>query len=117
VHLGWQDINQQHLMFDYVKRDLDQAQRLGRFGALTNDLALSLVGASALVGIQVMMKSPGQVPDVPEETTAAVLRALGMQGPEAQAIAYLPLPPIPLPETGLISRVTKMVKSKRSSPQ
>jgi AcrR family transcriptional regulator len=116
VHLGWQDLNQQHLMFDYVKRDLDQAQQLGRFGVIESDLALSLVGASALVGIQVMMKSPGQVPKAPEETTAAVLRALGMKDPEAQAIAHLPLPPIPLPETGLISRVTKMVKTERSAP-
>lgn len=116
VHLGWQDLNQQHLMFDYVKRDLDQAQQLGRFGVIESDLALSLVGASALVGIQVMMKSPGQVPNAPEETTAAVLRALGMKDPEAQAIAHLPLPPIPLPEAGLISRVTKMVKTERSVP-
>lgn len=108
VHLGWHDVSQQHLMFDYVQRDLQQAQRQGRLPAMPNELALALVGASAIAGIQVMMRSPRKLRDLPELTAAAILQALGMPAQEAQAITGNSMPAAPLPETGLISRVARL---------
>lgn len=110
VHLGWHDITQQHLMFDYVKRDLIQAKKLKRFSEVTTELALSLIGASAIAGIQFMMKSPKKHGNSPEETAAAILRALGMGAQESEQIANLSMPKIRLPDTGLIHRVTNLAR-------
>lgn len=37
VHLGWSDISQQHQMFNYVKRDVDEGQRVQRFLPMAPD--------------------------------------------------------------------------------
>lgn len=110
VHLGWHDMNQQHLMFDYVRRDLLEAQRLGRLQAMPAELALGLVAASAIAGIQVMMRASSNTRDLPEQTAAAILRALGMPAEEAERVVVLPMPDGPLPATGLIARVTSVVR-------
>jgi len=110
VHLGWHDVTQQHLMFDYVKRDLAQAQKQGRLDRMTIELALALIGATAIAGIQFMMKSPNKHHGAPEETAAAIMRALGMSGLESEKIAQLPMPKLKLPDTGLIYRVTNLAK-------
>lgn len=111
VHLGWHDINQQHLMFDYVQRDLQQAQRQGRLPAMPTELALAILGASAIAGIQVMMRAPKKWREVPDETAAVILRALGMPSEEAGVIAGTAMPKTRLPETGLIARVTRPTQS------
>jgi TetR/AcrR family transcriptional regulator, ethionamide resistance regulator len=105
IHLGWHDIHQQHLVFDYVKRDIEQGFQQGRFKGMGTDLALCLVGVSAIAGLQVMMGQTGTAADVPEDTAAAILRALGTPAQEAHAIARLPMPQTPPPETRLISKV------------
>lgn len=110
VHLGWHDVTKQHLMFDYVKRDLAQAQKQGRLDRMTIELALALIGATAIAGIQFMMKSPNKHHGTPEETAAAIMRALGMSGLESEEIAQLPMPKLKLPDTGLIYRVTNLAK-------
>ena len=107
VHLGWHDINQQHLMFDYVQRDIQQAQRQGRLPAMPTELALALVGACAIAGIQVMMRADRKRVDVPAQTAAAILRALGMGAQEAHTIASSPMPEPLLPGTGWMYRVTQ----------
>lgn len=106
VHLGWHDMNQQHLMFDYVSRDLLEAQRLGRLQAMSPELALGLVAASAIAGIQVMMRASSNTRDMPEQTAAAILRALGMPAGQAELVVSQPMPEVPLPATGLIARIT-----------
>lgn len=106
VHLGWHDMNQQHLMFDYVRRDLLEAQRLGRLQAMPAELALGLVAASAIAGIQVMMRASSNTRDLPEQTAAAILRALGMPAGQAELVVSQPMPEVPLPATGLIARIT-----------
>ena len=110
VHLGWHDITQQHLMFDYVKRDLAQAQKQKRLDKMTIELALALIGATAIAGIQFMMKSLNKNLGAPEETAAAIMRALGMSGLESEEISQLPMPKLKLPDTGLIYRVTNLAK-------
>ena len=107
VHLGWSDINQQHQMFNYVKRDVDEGQRVQRFLPMAPDLALCLVGISAIAGIQVMLLSPNPE-GVPEQTAAAVLRALGLEHADAAQISQRPLLLPGLPETGLIQRATSL---------
>lgn len=106
IHLGWQDIDQQHLMFSYVKRDLQQAQLEGRIKSIPIDLALSLVGMTTMAGLQVLMKSKGARSNVPKETAAALLRSLGMNDSDADNIANMPLPKIIPPQKGLISKLT-----------
>lgn len=110
IHLGWPDINQRHLMFNYVKRDIEEGQKLKRFNSMATELALCLVGVSAIAGIQVMLLSNTQ-DGVPEETAAAILRALGLPDSEASAIAAIPLAKPSLPETGLIFRATSLANA------
>lgn len=109
VHLGWSDINQQHQMFNFVKRDVDEGQRLQRFLPMAPDLALCLVGISAIAGIQVMLLSPNPR-GIPEQTAAAVLRALGMKNEDAEPIAQRALPQHRLPKSGLIHRATSLAQ-------
>jgi len=107
IKLDWSDINQQHLMFNYVKRDLDEAQRTGQFKAMHAELALCLVGVSAISGLQVMMNSAAE-PDLPEQTAMAVMRALGMENEMARRLVEIPIAVPQLPETGLIYRATSL---------
>lgn len=110
LHLGWPDLDQQHLMFRHVKRDIEEAQRLGRFKPMPTDLALCLVGVSAIAGIQVLLLSAEAGPGVPEQTAGAILRALGMADDEATRVATLPLAAPELPAAGLIHRTTSLAR-------
>lgn len=110
IHLGWHDIHQQHLVFHYVKRDIEEGQKTGRFDKMPTDLALCLVGVSAIAGIQVALGAHTQNKGTAETTALAILRALGLQDAEARAIANAPLPPLGLPSGGLIDRTTNGVK-------
>lgn len=108
IHLGWHDINQQHLVFNYVQRDLEEAQKSGRFDRMPIDLALCLVGVSVIAGIQVALLSRKKSKDTAETTALAILRALGMKDREARTIANAPLPASDLPSGGLIERATSL---------
>ena len=99
VHLGWHDINQHHLMFSYVKRDIVEGQRQGCLMAMRTELALGLVGASAIAGIQVMMRSR-KLRDVPQETAAAILRALGRRPRRRSPLRKCPFPKPSCPRPG-----------------
>jgi TetR/AcrR family transcriptional regulator, ethionamide resistance regulator len=112
IRLDWSDINKQHLMFNYVKRDLDEALRTGQFKTMHSELALCLVGVSAVAGLQVMMLSSPE-PDLPEQTAVAILRALGVEDKKAQLMVDIPIDVPPLPETGLICRATSLNSSQR----
>lgn len=114
VRLGWSDLSQQHLLFNYVQRDIVEGQRQGRFGAMPVELALCLVGVSGIAGIQVMLLSQ-PTPDIAQQTAAAVLRALGMGHEEAWQIANAPLHLPDLPVTGLIYRTMSL--SDQSDPE
>jgi AcrR family transcriptional regulator len=107
LHLGWPDLDGKHLMFRHVKRDIEAAQRLGRFKSMPTDLALCLVGVTAVAGIQVLLTSSEAGEDLPQQTSAAVLRALGMADGEAERLAALPLVMPSLPATGLIHRASR----------
>lgn len=107
VRLGWPDLSQQHLLFNYVLRDIVEAQKQGRFLPMPVELALCLVGVSGIAGIQVMMLSLPN-PDIPEQTAEAVLRAFGMDHKEASRIANAPLLLPELPVTGLIYRTMSL---------
>ena len=111
IHLGWHDINQQHLMFNYVQRDLEEGQKAGRFDKMPIELALCLVGVSVIAGIQVALQSPKKAKATAETTALAILRALGLPDVQARAIAFAPLPKLGLPSGGLIHRATSLAQA------
>jgi AcrR family transcriptional regulator len=101
VRLSWSDPVVQGLLLDYVRRDLAEGLRIGRFSEMPLALAVNIVAGSVLGTIHCMLQ-PGCEPEFPERSAAAALRALGIDGRTAQRISTRPLAPVdPLPD-GLV---------------
>lgn len=93
VQLGWPDTEGNNLLLDFVRRDLTRGMKEGRFREMPLSLALNTVSGAVIGAIHCMLK-PSCEPDFAEMTAAAALRALGVAGKTADALAYKPLEPI-----------------------
>jgi AcrR family transcriptional regulator len=103
VRLGWPARYGPGLLLDYVRRDLTEGLRSGRFAEMPIDLALN-IASSAVLGATYCMLQPGCQPDFPELSAAAALRALGLDARTALRIATRPLAPVdPLPDGLLVA--------------
>jgi AcrR family transcriptional regulator len=106
VRLGWPDARGPNLLLDFVKRDLAEGIRQGRFTRMPIALALNIV-AGAVLGASHCMLEPGCESDFAEQSAAAALRALGVDGTSAERIATSPLKPVEILSDGLL-RLTSM---------
>lgn len=93
VQLGWPDTHAQNALLDFVRRDLAEGMKRGRFRAMPMPLALNIVSGAVIGAIHCMLK-PSCEADFAEMTAAATLRALGVAGRTADALAYRPLEPV-----------------------
>jgi AcrR family transcriptional regulator len=102
VNLGWPDTQGQNALLDFVRRDLAQGMKRGRFRAMPMPLALNIVSGAVIGAIHCMLK-PSCEADFAEMTAAATLRALGVAGRTADALAYRPLEPVTAFPEGLLA--------------
>jgi hypothetical protein len=79
-------MNVTHAFFTLVGHDLTQAIAVGRFAAMPTELALSTV-AGTTIGALHAITTTDLPEDFPEQTAAAVLRALGLSSEDAMRMA------------------------------
>jgi TetR/AcrR family transcriptional regulator, ethionamide resistance regulator len=104
VRAGWPVAERTQLYFVVVGADIRKGIRQGRFARMHGDVALNLLAGSMVGAMHSITR--GSVPrDFPEQTAAAVLRALGLPALEAAALSTQSLP-TPVIEPGtLLSRL------------
>ena len=107
VRLGWPDARGQNMLLDFVKRDLTEGIRQGRFTRMPIALALNIV-AGTVLGATHSMLAPGCDSDFAEQSAAAALRALGVDAKSAARIASRPLKPVEILSDGLLTETSKL---------
>jgi len=101
MRLGWPDARGPHTLLDFVKRDLTEGIRQGRFTRMPIALALNIV-TGAVLGATHCMLEPGCDSDFAEQSAAAALRALGVDAKSAARIAHSPLKSVEILSQGLL---------------
>jgi len=107
VRLGWPDARGPNILLDFVKRDLTEGIRRGRFTRMPIELALNIV-AGAVLGASHCMLDPGCERDFAEQSAAAALRALGVDAKSAERIAHSPLKPVDILPEGLLTQTSRL---------
>jgi AcrR family transcriptional regulator len=114
VQLGWPDTRSQNMLLDFVRRDIEEGMKRGRFRQMPVSLALNMVSGAVIGAIHCMLQ-PACEADYAEMTAAATLRALGVAGRTADALAYKPLEAVTqFPEGPLASTVPAPKSTARS---
>ena len=106
------------MLLDFVKRDLTEGIRQGRFTRMPIALALNIVTGTVL-GATHCMLAPACDSDFAEQSAAAALRALGVDAKSAERIARSPLKPVEILSDGLLtetSRILAVPDAKASRP-
>jgi len=101
ARMGWPG-TEGSVLFDYVRRDLEEGIRQERFKPLPIALALNIV-TGAVLGATRSMLEPDCVADFAEQTAAAAMRALGVDARTAERIAYKPIAAIEIAAPGLLA--------------
>lgn len=91
VRAGWPAMDRTHLFFVTVGADIGKGIRQGRFARMHVDVGLNLL-AGSMVGAMHSMNHSRVPRDFPEQTAAAVLRALGLPEREVLDLTARPLP-------------------------
>lgn len=90
VRAGWPVMERTHLLFATVGADIDKGIRQGRFARMHGEVGLNTLAGSMVGAMNSMTR--GAVPrDFPEQTAAAVLRALGLPADEVRTLIARPL--------------------------
>ena len=107
VRLGWPEARGPSMLLDFVKRDLAEGIRQGRFTRMPIALALNIV-TGAILGATHRMLEPGCEADFAEQSAAAALRGLGLDAQSAERIANGPLKPVEILSEGLLIETSKI---------
>lgn len=107
VRLGWPDARSPNMLLDFVKRDLAEGIRQGRFTRMPIALALNVV-TGAVLGATHCMLEPGCAHDFAEQSAAAALRGLGLDAKSAEQIANSPLKPVEILPEGLLTETSEI---------
>jgi AcrR family transcriptional regulator len=111
VQLGWPDTQRPNALFDFVRRDVADGMKRGRFRAMPMPLALNMVAGAVIGAIHCMLKGPCE-PDFAEMSAAAALRALGVAGRTADALAYKRLDPIAAFPEGVLAATVPALEDR-----
>lgn len=107
VRLGWPDARGPNMLLDFVKRDLTEGIRQGRFTHMPIALALNIV-TGAVLGSTHCMLEPDCDSNFAEQSAAAALRGLGVDAKSAERIASSPLKPVEILSGGLLTETSKI---------
>jgi AcrR family transcriptional regulator len=102
VKSGWPDVDESHLFFEVVRRDIASGIQLERFEPMPLDVAVSMVAGVLLGGMQAIVG--GAAENYPEQATLRLLRALGVSAAEAAHLSATRLPRPVLPHEGIVAR-------------
>jgi len=102
VQLGWPDTESDNVLLAYVRRDVEEGIKRGRFREMPVSLALNMVSGAVMGAIHCMLR-PSCEADFAEMSAAAALRALGLPARTADALAYKALEPMTEFPEGLLS--------------
>lgn len=102
VKSGWPDVDESHLFFALVRRDIASGIRLKRFEPMPLDVAVNMVAGVMLGGMQSMVA--GAARNYPEQATLRLLRGLGVSAAEAARLSATRLPRPVLPHEGIVAR-------------
>jgi AcrR family transcriptional regulator len=102
VRLGWPDVRRPDILLDFVRRDLAAGIRQRRFVRMPVTVALNIT-TGAVLGAALCMVRDDCKRDFPEQTAAAVLRALGIPPEESKRISALRLADPEWPTAGLFA--------------
>jgi hypothetical protein len=108
VRLGWPDARGPNMLLDFVKRDLTEGIRQGRFTRMPIALALNIV-TGAVLGATHCMLEPGCDSDFAEQSAAAALRGLGLDAKSAERIANSLLKSVEILPEGLLTETSKIL--------
>jgi AcrR family transcriptional regulator len=108
VRLGWPDARGPNMLLDFVKRDLMEGIRQGRFTRMPIALALNIV-TGAVLGATHCMLEPGCDSDFAEQSAAAALRGLGLDAKSAERIANSLLKSVEILPEGLLTETSKIL--------
>jgi AcrR family transcriptional regulator len=103
VRSGWPAMEGSHAFFTLVGGNLAQGIEAGRFAPMPLDVALSAV-AGTLLGAMHAVTSHDVSADFAEQTSAAVLRALGLPASEAQTLSNAALAMPVIEQDSLVGR-------------
>lgn len=102
VKCGWPDVDQSHLFFDIVRRDIASGIRLKRFEPMPLEVAVNMVAGTIIGGVHSMLA--GAARSYPEQATLRLLRGLGLNAVEAGILTAAGLPRAELPQQGIVAR-------------
>lgn len=102
AQLGWPDMEGDDVLLAYVRRDVQEGIKRGRFREMPVSLALNMVMGAVMGAIHCMLR-PACAADFAEMSAAAALRALGLPARTAEAVAFKPLEPMTDFPEGLLS--------------
>lgn len=113
VQLGWPDTQGPNVLLDFLRRDLAEGMKRGRFRTMPMPLALNMVCGASIGAIHCMLKGAREA-EFAEMTAEAALRALGVATRTAEALAHRPLEPITaFPEGPLAATVPARPAGRR----
>lgn len=107
IKSGWPDVDESHLFFEVVRRDIASGIRLKRFEPMPLDVAVSMVAGVLLGGMQSIVV--GAARNYPEQATRRLLRGLGVSAAEAARLSATRLPRPVLPHEGIVARAIARV--------
>ena len=102
VRSGWPAVDESHLFFELVRRDIASGIRLKRFEPMPLDVGVNMVAGVMLGGVQSMVT--GAARNYPEQATLRLLRGLGVSAAEAARLSATRLPRPVLPHEGIVAR-------------
>ena len=112
VKSGWPDVDESHLFFEVVRRDIASGIRLKRFEPMPLDVAVNMVAGVLLGGMQSIVVGAPQ--NYPEQATLQLLRGLGVSAAEAARLSATQLPRPVLPHEGIFARALARVAAPPS---
>lgn len=101
-------------VYAFLPADLEAGQASGAFAAMPVEIAVDVVKGACLVAID-RMAHGRTTKDYPDRIAAAILRALGVSGAEADRLAALPLPRLVPPAESLLARVQARVAGQATA--
>jgi AcrR family transcriptional regulator len=102
VKIGWPDVDQSHLFFGIVRRDIAAGIQLERFEPMPVEVAVNMVAGTIVGGVHSMFAGAAQ--NYPEQATLRLLRGLGLSSSEAELLIAARLPQPVLPGQGIVAR-------------
>ena len=103
VQSGWPNVDKSHPVFAALSRDIELGIRQRRFSKVSLPVALNMVAGCMVGGTHSM--GIGASKSYPEEAAFCMLRGLGVESDEAQAISRMRLANPRIPGSGIVARL------------